>query len=136
VADNNNPRPNFGEMVAMRKLSGKVPEGFKLFSWEVISDDALMYRGSVPVIATRGKYAGKPRYGKATHSAVVTHEEIDRARAAWEAETGKCGKCGGIGQEFAGWSIADGVHYRTCRDCGGSGVPKPRDEAVTGERTM
>lgn len=61
---------------------------------------------------------------------IVDRREEDAEPARYEAETGKCGLCGGDGQEWRGWNRETGHLWRECKRCGGTGAPSSpaRDE--------
>ena len=53
---------------------------------------------------------------------LVDKTEMDAEPARYETETGKCGECGGDGNEWRGWSKDGGHRWRTCRRCNGAGT--------------
>jgi hypothetical protein len=95
--------------VARRKVNG--PEG---------SD--LVVSGGVPRLLKAGPRKGKPTWRDVpTQRAVVTRAELDAEKARYEADTGKCSECMGTGKVLASWSAAEGVKYRPCKRCDGTG---------------
>ncbi|QSQ14082.1 hypothetical protein [Myxococcus landrumensis] len=85
----------------------------------------LVSGGVYSTLVKSGPRKGKPNYGKpdpgTERRLVISFVELDACKAQWEAETGKCSKCGGSGEEGAGWSKEGGSRYRTCTRCNGSG---------------
>jgi hypothetical protein len=53
---------------------------------------------------------------------LVDRREEDAEPARYEAETGKCGLCGGDGQEWRGWNRETGSRWRECKRCNGMGI--------------
>lgn len=119
--------PSFMEIVARQKIGDKAAE-WQFFKWERIGDtnDFLVGLGE-----TRKLLSGKNK-GKGTWrgtdgrmlphgNAVVTWEEMEAAKAKYEADTGNCSVCGNTGKSFASWSATDGTKYRTCERCNGAG---------------
>lgn len=89
--------------------------------------------GAVPLrYLSKGKNKGKPVWppGKNCQVFTFTPEQIKKVTAEWEAENNYCSHCGGDGQEFAGWSKADGTIYRICRRCNGTGKPAQQNRAT------
>lgn len=72
-----------------------------------------------------GKRTGQPNWRKATNRQplIVAWDDWQAAIVAWEQRNGLCSGCVGTGEEFFSWSATDGVTYRQCHDCGGTGTP-------------
>ncbi len=74
----------------------------------------------------RGKHVGNLVWKSRLRETEVPVSFRDDAFRAWilkwEAETGKCSKCNGSGQEFSGWSKQDGVKTRDCTRCKTTGA--------------
>jgi hypothetical protein len=83
-------------------------------------------RGGVARPVQRGKRKGQPNWAKRDRAmdrdAYFSVEDHEAWLRQWEAKTGKCSKCTGKGQEFAGWNIETGTKMRQCRKCGGTGT--------------
>lgn len=109
---------NFWESAA-RRIGGHPPE-WKFYQFEVI-DGGMLVTGGVPRYVTRGPNKGQPRWKGRGDRVLVGDAEHRAECSAYEHETGKCHKCWGTGQEFAGWSRDQGTHYRTCFRCKGTG---------------
>ena len=109
------------ERIAKRKLSA--PDGWEVCGWERVGADGLIVQGGVPRLLKSGKNKGRRTFRDSAISRVVlTDAEIKEEKARFSQETGKCAECEGSGQEWAGWSAAEGNRYRTCRACDGSGI--------------
>lgn len=107
--------------VARRKVNG--PEGWAVCAWEVIGEGSdLVVTGGVPRLLKAGPRKGKPTWRDVpTQRAVVTRAELDAEKARYEADTGKCSECMGSGKVLASWSATEGVMYRPCKRCDGTG---------------
>lgn len=107
--------------VARRKVNG--PEGWAVCAWERIGND-LVVTGGVPRLLKAGPRKGESTWRDVpTQKVVVTEAEIDAEKARYEADTGKCSDCMGKGDVLASWSVAEGIKYRPCKRCGGTGKP-------------
>ena len=115
--------PEHRDRVGLRKLGD--PAGFRFYSWEAfdVGDVAIvkMVGCVVTKFITRGPRKGRPKYDGEPRTVYVSEAEMVAECARWEAETGKCGRCMGVGQEWAGWSSDTGTRTETCRRCSGSG---------------
>ena len=91
------------------------------------NNKAKLFRvtGAVAPLKTRGKYKGLPNWEKrdmtTVKTAYFTPEEHDRWVLEWEKKTGKCSDCTGSGKQFAEWSVTEGMRYKPCNKCGGTG---------------
>lgn len=116
------------EMAARKKLG--LLDTWQAFKWELIgaAGDCLV-EGGTPRLLTRGKRKGLPTWSDSTdiNKCVVTEAEKAAVLVEYETETGNCSSCWGAGQEWRGWSAAEGTKRATCRKCSGSGkaVVKP-----------
>ena len=88
-------------------------------------EDFIRIKGGVYEQVKAGKRKGKPNFRKplpGTEQVVFIREsELKDWRLRKEAETGRCWVCDGSGQQWCGWSAAEGNRYRTCSRCAGSG---------------
>jgi hypothetical protein len=111
----------FCEEVARKKLNQ--PPEWKSCIWERIGPDAQKIEGGIPTIRTRGKYKGRPKWGKRSEfvACIVTDEEVRQEEQRYETETGNCCKCQGSGQVVWSISVTDGTKYRECKPCKGTG---------------
>lgn len=105
-------------------------EGWKAYRWQRLDCGSNLVTGCVPDgVYARGRRKGEPRYSKplpGTQRVVaITMSEMRVRAARFESTTGKCWKCKGTGQEFAGWSAAEGVRTRRCGRCHGTGKAPP-----------
>lgn len=57
---------------------------------------------------------------------LIDKREEDEEKARFERETGKCHRCGGDGQDWAGWNHGTGHRWRPCKRCGASGAAPVR----------
>ena len=71
----------------------------------------------------RGPRKGRPKWPPRNQwrAVVISNKQVNETRRQWEAETGLCSHCGGSGQQVQRVSITEGVSYRTCTACGGTG---------------
>lgn len=131
---------NHMEAVARRKVGGAAE--WEYCRWERIGEGRdMIVEGGIPRLLKSGPLKGQKTWqGQPTQKAVVTGAEIDAEHARYEAETGKCGDCGGKWQVFARWSKANGTETKTCPRCGGTGekpsnaVIEPRDACGSSDR--
>jgi hypothetical protein len=115
--------PHWMDIVARQKLS--VSEDWEIFKWTAIGDtDDVIATGGVPRLLQSGPRKGRKTWDGKGQDVVVTRAEIKAAQAVYEAETGNCHVCGDTGQQWVGWSVADGHKYDTCRTCDGTGKAK------------
>jgi hypothetical protein len=122
--------PDFFSLIAQ---SRGMPEGWRWYEAQAVGSHeqprehrAFMLRGGVPsVLFKSGPRKGQANWSKAEHQAelVITYRDLDAFTAQWEIETGLCSKCGGSGQESAGWSKVEGAKYRDCTRCSATGKP-------------
>lgn len=104
-----------------------MPEGWRWFKLERKGDGAhsvIIVGGGVPTRTyASGKRKGKPDWrGVAHDEMVIGTAELTARMERWEAETGKCHRCGGDGAETIGWSTNGGAKTRTCSRCKGKGA--------------
>ena len=112
--------PSYIDIVARKKLAAAAE--WEHFAWKKIgTTDDLLVTGGVPRLLQSGPRKGRKTWDGKGDDVVVTRAEIEAAFAAYEAETGNCHECGNTGQQWAGWSVADGVRYTTCTVCNGTG---------------
>lgn len=87
-----------------------------------------LVRGCVPATFQKGKRKGQFNFkggDKATElSFAIAHDQFAAFHAEWEAETGRCSKCFGSGQEWTGWSATEGSRFKPCARCDATGKPK------------
>jgi hypothetical protein len=123
---------NWYERIARRKLS--LSDDWEACRWECIghphTKDVLVEMG-IPRLLKTGKYKGQRTWKdtKDFRKCVVTESELADAEAGYERE-GKCFACYGSGEEWAGWSAAEGTKYRPCKRCGATGKPRAADAAA------
>jgi hypothetical protein len=113
--------PDVRTIIACRKLNLSSPL-YKMSGWQAVTDGYIIYVCDVLGVKTKGKNKGRTKWGKDRHKALVMDIEINVELEKWEKETGKCCKCGGDGQEWAGWHRDTGNSYRDCTRCGTTGV--------------
>lgn len=108
------------DRLALRKLGN--PKGFRFFRYEFIQPETTLMTGCI-VTRTyqKGPKKGRPVYDGDQVMVCVTDAEIAAEERAYEAETGRCARCLGEQQEWAGWSAVAGHKYQRCSGCGGSG---------------
>jgi hypothetical protein len=85
-----------------------------------------MYEGGVyPWAKERGKYKGRTNYKRPLPGSEGKFVLDERAYEAWlptwEERTDKCHLCKGTGQQYMGWSKAEGTKTRDCPRCGATG---------------
>jgi hypothetical protein len=101
-----------------------MPEGWRWFSLDSYNkpEDFIEVKGAIPCgVITRGPRKGSPKWPKEYDTLWIRRRDMDRVALEWEQETGKCYKCEGTGQEFAGWSTDKGSRTRECSRCTASG---------------
>lgn len=109
----------FFAIVARKKAGGN--PNWHWCSSELVGRDFLI-TGGVPEIVTRGPNKGRRRWSAAKKERViVTEAECVAARAEYVATTGNCAECRGDGRVVWRWSKADGLSYRECKECSGTG---------------
>ena len=67
----------------------------------------------------RGPRKGRLNWSKRTdeREIIVTRDELQQAKAAWETDTGRCFNCGGTGQTVASVHVSGERTYRPCKRC-------------------
>lgn len=120
-------RQDWISIVARRKL-GRSAE-WRWAKWTALPGGYCVW-GGVPRPKTRGKNKGSPTWDAPLDECVVLDAEIMAAELEYEDDTNRCCACSGDGQEWSGWSAADGNRYRPCRRCGATGVAPARVQAV------
>ena len=90
-------------------------------------------RGAVCPLYTEGKNKGKPNYQKADKSTEqtvsFTPQQHDDFVATWEAKNNLCMMCHGKGEIIKSFGAIDGLKYRQCDRCHGSGKPPTPPES-------
>ncbi len=120
-------KPDYIKNILQRRVEG-LPDNWAIGGWTRIGQDATAFRIASCRVLTRGKNKGQKRWGKTTHTCVVTDEEEYAERMRYETETGNCSTCGGMCIEWVGWHRITGHKYQKCGRCAGSGkVPVPLD---------
>lgn len=110
--------------VARQKLNAG-PD-WEICSIERVGDTNDFYiKGGVPRIVAQGKNKGQKRWAEPLQAVVVTPAEIKAMHAVYEADTGRCGDCFGIGSVHAGWSCSEGFRLKKCCRCDGYGNAPP-----------
>lgn len=127
--------PNFRDDIARKKIGDPKWEPC---IWEAIgrapNPEGVLISGGEPQTITRGKRKGQfswshiKRYDL-TRTVVLTAEE-DAAKAEYERATGNCCRCGGGGEQWAGWHHITGTMWTTCRRCDGTGNARALAENV------
>ncbi len=117
------------------------PELWRWFKWERKEIDKphefLLVEGGVCTAKIeRGKRKGQDDWKKRDKAMdrtfVVARKDLDAFQAEWQARTGSCFKCYGTGQEWGGWSAANGNRYRPCTKCNATGnVPSQAEKATS-----
>ena len=96
-----------------------IPEDWK---WRELQAGVQGHEEEVPVglVRVRG-YVPPHKKKDKLDTYWIDCEKFDAWCIQWEQRTGKCHRCTGAGQEFAGWSKASGTRYRECPRCKGDG---------------
>ena len=105
-------------VVALRKIGA--PKLFTVCGWEVLDDGSAIIRMKEELpreVGERRRWTGPEK------TACVTPREVAEEERRFEAQNGRCAKCGGTGEEWAGWSAASGVRLSPCTRCNATGVP-------------
>jgi hypothetical protein len=121
-------RLNLYEVHAREKAG--MPEEWKVFRWECFpksGQEETIYvevTGAVALI----KYQSGPRKGKTNWSKCSSRKTVVLPVEAhkqwcdeWERRTGLCQECTGTGELLKRVSVKDGVEYRPCGKCRGTG---------------
>lgn len=101
-------------------------------NWEVFRYECFPHMGkeSTRYFELEGAVAprkgnGRPNWKKRDRATqkiiVITIEEHDIWKKEWEIKTGKCSECEGKGEVLESISVYDGVKYRNCNKCLGTG---------------
>lgn len=103
------------------------PEGWRWYSLQAVNDSTIVEGGIPRSLVTRGPRKGLPNWTKpdAVSKMIVSPADVLARKLRFEAETGNCHQCGGVGQEFKGWSKEAGRLTRECRRCRGNGKAPP-----------
>ena len=125
-------RIDHGGNCALRKIG--TPEGWTVYAWEALDDGSVLYRMALEKPPREdGCRKWNTDQGKAV---AVSKAEVDAEYARYEAETGNCGECGGMGERWVGWNRDTGHKYAQCGICGGTGHPlNPVVRGATESRT-
>jgi hypothetical protein len=105
-----------------------MPDGWMWNSSRVLEgSEGFLISGAVCTTRfTSGPRKGRLNWAKrdrATEREIfISRADIEARQAQWECETGKCRKCFGSTQEWAGWSAKDGTIFKPCRSCDSTGV--------------
>lgn len=120
------PSPDFHAMAARRIHS--LPDAWEPRIYEVIGNADAMERfrltGSVPIgVVSRGPRKGKPKWPPRNRlqEVIITRSDVDAARTEWVNSTNLCAECGGDGRVAWQLSSANGIKYRQCKACNGTG---------------
>lgn len=87
--------------------------------------------GAVPIgTFSRGRRKGHSKFPPKNQQqrVVITADEKKQAQMEWEDTTGLCSCCGGSGKQVKSISIREGITYRDCVACKGTGKPLLPDE--------
>lgn len=128
---------NVDILEARLRKENNLPESFAFFRWECFPQDGgeCMYvtltGAECPLLKT-GKRKGKPNYSKGINkrSFNVSVDKAEQWDADYERETGNCRRCLGTCKTVSRVSVADGVEYRTCETCQGTGKAKAIPETI------
>jgi hypothetical protein len=73
-----------------------------------------------------GKNKGQPKWAE-RFKCVISDADVAAEKARYESANGKCFKCYGSGQEWAGWNHIQGNHYKACTRCDSTGKPPTQE---------
>lgn len=79
----------------------------------------ILVEGSPTIVTPKGK----TKWEKERTRLLLTQEELDYEKEAYEEVTGNCHACEGTGQYTYGWSVTDGIKTKPCPYCNGTGKP-------------
>ncbi len=106
------------EIVARRKLA-PLPQGWVVSSWKSSGRNGILIRGGVPrLVPLWGNLSGKLFEGE-QQTVLVSFEDIHAESRRFEAATGKCGDCLGIGLAHPGERRPRVLRNSPCPRCGG-----------------
>jgi DnaJ-class molecular chaperone len=108
-----------------RELLG-LPPDWRVYRWTVKGRGVEVEGAVCNAFITRGKWKGRTNWKKKDLNTLITITIPDALHKQWmrewESRTGLCHNCSGTGEEWAGWSAAEGTKRRPCRPCGASGL--------------
>lgn len=123
-------RPDILNMFAKERLA--LNDSWQLLSWRRLDPNGILVTIGKARAITKGKKKGSNTWTDTKGNPLserkevfLTYGEIKEREERWEKDTGKCIECGGDGQAWIGWSLAEGNRYATCRKCNGKGMLKP-----------
>ena len=107
-----------------------LPENFQFYRWAMLpAYTEPIYcelEGAVCPPFVRGPRKGRPNYSKKydVQTFAVGVQTASDWEQQWSAATGKCIRCMGDKQIASSVSVAEGVKYKACPDCQGTGKAK------------
>lgn len=104
--------------IAARQKHG-LPSAWCWVQSEAITGGILL-DGCIP---DESKPRNRGRYPRPWQKVIITTEDLETARIAWERERNKCFECQGMGSEVYGHSIQSGWMRRPCVKCSATGKP-------------
>jgi hypothetical protein len=114
------------------KEKANLPSNWRIYKWQCFpgGGEETIYVAITGAVCeqffTRGERQGDRKWKARDKSTerTVNLEVVEHKnwKSEWEKRTGKCSECTGAGQTVASVSVADGVKYRTCFKCKGSGT--------------
>jgi hypothetical protein len=114
--------PDLGLLTAQRVH--RLPPEWRAGVYRSLHPLGLELTGAEPIgTISRGPRKGRPKWPPRNQwrAVLISAEQVAETRRQWEAETGLCSWCGGGGQQVHRVSVTEGVSYRTCMGCGGTG---------------
>lgn len=121
--------PDFWNLIARKRL-GISDERWRWMSLEAIGDDGerhtLLKGGMEGPPFKSGPRKGEVNWARRDRAwdrtLVISMDEYRAFRDEWEAKTGRCKNCGGCGWVGFRWSATEGVSFRRCARCEGTGA--------------
>jgi len=111
------------------KIKANMGDEWEPYQWQMLPIggpyELAEITGSVAPLTTKGKRKGQHNWDKMDRSTKKTVYVTIAENAAfverWQNETGLCANCEGKGKTMQSWHHINGVTYRECGQCGGTG---------------
>lgn len=111
------------ESVARKKLGA--PDAWQMLRWELLSGgEELVVDGGIPRDIRWGRAKGRILFDGPLNRIPIFLSDVRREIASYEAKTGLCGGCLGVGRITDYWDITEGEVLRDCPKCKGTGNKK------------
>jgi len=107
------------ESAARRKLGAS--QEWLGYRYESFTGGYLVV-GAIPVgFVSRGPRKGKPKWKGEGDKVVLSNVEVQVEEEHYVRTTGNCPECFGTKEQFASWSVKEGLKTSPCQACGATG---------------